>query len=149
CENNRDGTDYNLSWNCGHEGPGDDPAIERIRQRQVKNFLTVALLALGTPMVSMGDELRRTQHGNNNAYCQDNEISWFDWGLLQKNGDIFRFVKLLIHARLLRDMTKPEFSMSLNMLMQTAEVRWHGVRLNQPDWSDHSHSISFTIRSLS
>jgi isoamylase len=78
-ENNRDGTNDNRSWNCGVEGPTDDPAIERLRNRQVKNFFTVNLLSLGVPMILMGDEVRRTQHGNNNAYCQDNEISWFDW----------------------------------------------------------------------
>jgi isoamylase len=97
----------------------------------------------------MGDELSRTQRGNNNAYCQDNEISWLDWGLLHKNGDIFRFAKLLIHARLLRDLSKPEFSMTLNTLLKSSEIRWHGIRLNQPDWSDHSHSIAFTVNSLS
>ena len=148
-EENRDGNNDNHSWNGGVEGPTDDPVILAFRKKQIKNFFVLTLLSVGTPMIYMGDELLRTQGGNNNAYCQDNEISWFDWGLLQKNQDIFRFVKLLIHARLLRDMTKAEFSMTLNMLMQTAEVRWHGVRLNQPDWSDHSHSISFTIRSLS
>ena len=148
-EENRDGNNDNLSWNGGVEGPTDDPGISAFRKKQIRNFFVLTLLSVGTPMICMGDELRRTQHGNNNAYCQDNEISWFDWDLLKKNQDIFRFVKLLIHTRLLRDMTKPEFSMTLNKLMQTAEVRWHGVRLNQPDWSDHSRSISFTIRSLS
>jgi len=148
-EENRDGNNDNLSWNGGFEGPTDDPGILAFRKRQIRNFFVLTLLSIGTPMIYMGDELLRTQGGNNNAYCQDNEISWFDWGLLQRNGDLFRFVKLLIHSRLLRDISKPEFSMTLNMLMQTAEVRWHGVRMNQPDWSDQSHSISFTIRSLS
>ena len=81
-EDNRDGTDFNLSWNCGVEGPTDDPAVERLRNRQVKNFLTLTLLSVGAPLVLMGDEVRRTQRGNNNAYCQDNEISWFDWRVL-------------------------------------------------------------------
>jgi glycogen operon protein len=148
-EENRDGNNDNHSWNGGIEGATDDPAISAFRKKQIRNFFVLTLLSVGVPMISMGDELRRTQGGNNNAYCQDNEISWFDWSLLQKNGDIFRFVKLLIHSRLLRDMSKPEFSMTLNMLMKTAELKWHGVRLNEPDWSDHSHSISFTIRSLS
>ena len=103
-ESNRDGTDDNRSWNCGVEGPSDDPAIEELRNRQVKNFLTVTMLSLGIPMIAMGDEVRRTQNGNNNAYCQDNEISWFDWTLIEKHADIRRFVKLLIDRRLLRDM---------------------------------------------
>ena len=98
-EGNRDGADDNRSWNCGVEGPTDDPAIEKLRNRQVKNFLTVTLLSLGMPMLCMGDEVRRTQRGNNNAYCQDNEISWFDWTLLSKHADVHRFVKLLIARR--------------------------------------------------
>ena len=83
-ENNLDGSDENLSWNCGLEGPTDNPEIEQLRSRQIKNFLAITLLSLGTPMLLMGDEVRRTQHGNNNAYCQDNEISWFDWNLVEK-----------------------------------------------------------------
>ena len=82
----------NRSWNCGAEGPSDDPAIEALRTRQAKNLLAVTLLALGTPMLQMGDEMRRTQHGNNNAYCQDNEISWLDWRLLEQHRDLHRFV---------------------------------------------------------
>ena len=146
-EGNRDGTNDNLSWNGGVEGETDDPGISAFREKQIRNFFLLNLLSVGAPMICMGDELRRTQHGNNNAYCQDNEISWFDWDLVHKNGDIFRFVKLLIHSRLLRDMSKPEFSMTLNSLLKTAEFRWHGVRLNQPDWSDQSHTISFTVSS--
>ena len=83
-EDNRDGADDNRSWNCGVEGPTDDPAVEKLRNRQVKNFLTVTMLSLGVPMILMGDEVRRTQHGNNNAYCQDNETNWFDWTLVAK-----------------------------------------------------------------
>jgi glycogen operon protein len=78
-EDNRDGNDANLSWNSGVEGPTEDPAIEALRERQVKNLLTLELLAVGVPMLAMGDEVRRTQLGNNNAYCQDSELSWFDW----------------------------------------------------------------------
>jgi isoamylase len=98
-ENNCDGMDANLSWNCGVEGPSDDPVIESLRNRMVKNFLAVTLLSIGTPMLLMGDEVRRTQRGNNNAYCQDNEIGWFDWSLLEKHRDIHRFVKMLIENR--------------------------------------------------
>ena len=92
-EDNRDGSNDNLSWNCGVEGPTDDPAIEALRNRQVKNFFALELLSAGTPMLLMGDEVRRTQRGNNNAYCQDSEISWFDWSLLERHADIHRFVK--------------------------------------------------------
>ena len=92
-EHNRDGSNDNLSWNCGTEGPTDDVEIEAVRNRQVKNFFALALLAAGTPMLLMGDEVRRTQRGNNNAYCQDSDISWFDWSLLDRHRDIHRFVQ--------------------------------------------------------
>jgi glycogen operon protein len=83
----------NLSWNCGAEGPTADPDIERLRGRQVKNFLAITLLSVGVPMLLMGDEVRRTQGGNNNAYCQDNELSWFDWTLVERHRDLHRFVR--------------------------------------------------------
>jgi glycogen operon protein len=144
-EENRDGANDNRSWNCGVEGPSDDPAVETLRNRQVKNFLTVTLLSLGVPMIVMGDEVRRTQGGNNNAYCQDNEASWFDWMLLQKHADVQRFVKLLTARRLLRDAEHERERTSLNRLIREANKAWHGVRLNQPDWGDHSHSVAFTV----
>jgi glycogen operon protein len=145
-EDNPDGTDANLSWNCGVEGPTDDPTIERLRNRQAKNFLAITLLSLGTPMLSMGDEVRRTQRGNNNAYCQDNEISWFHWSLLERHRDIHRFVKQLIRFRLNRNTIASESSMSLNQLLGQARIQWHGVRLDQPDWSQDSHSLAATAR---
>ena len=129
-EENRDGNNDNLSWNCGIEGPTDDPAIESLRNRQVKNFLTLTLLSIGAPMILMGDEVRRTQYGNNNAYCQNNELSWFDWSLVEKHSDIHRFVKHLIHARLQRDVSKAEYSMSLNQLLQKAfsKLAWCKIK---------------------
>lgn len=144
-EENRDGASDNRSWNCGVEGPCDDPVIERLRNRQVKNFLAVTLLSLGVPMVLMGDEVRRTQNGNNNAYCQDNETSWFDWALLKKHADVHRFLKLLASRRLLRGTERERQRISLNRLIREANKAWHGVRLNQSDWSDHSHCIAFTV----
>ena len=146
-EENRDGADDNLSWNCGVEGPTDDPGIERLRTRQVKNFLTVTLLSAGAPMLLMGDEVRRTQGGNNNAYCQDNEISWFDWSLLDKHPDVLRFVRHLLSFRLRRDAAEEE-GLSLNELLRRGQIQWHGVRLNQPDWGDHSHSLACRLRSV-
>jgi glycogen operon protein len=143
-EGNRDGANDNRSWNCGVEGPTDDPAIERLRNRQVKNMLSVTLFSVGVPMILMGDEARHTQGGNNNAYCQDNEISWFDWTRLQKHADVHRFVKLFTDRRLLRGTENERQRMSLNHLIRQANKAWHGVRLNQPDWSDHSHSLAFT-----
>ena len=145
-EGNRDGHNHNLSWNCGFEGPTDDPKIERLRKKQIKNFLTINLLALGVPMLLMGDEVRRTQMGNNNAYCQDNEISWFDWSLLEKHADIHRFVKELIRYRLSLNVYKDIRGVSLTRLLQTAQLDWHGIELREPDWGFDSHSLAFTVR---
>jgi len=143
-EDNRDGTDDNRSWNCGVEGPSNDPEIERLRNRQVKNFLTTTLLSLGLPMFVMGDEARRTQLGNNNAYCQDNDTSWFDWSLGAKHVDLQRFVKSLIATRRFRDADSEGQEMTLNQLISTGVRGWHGVKLNQPDWGDDSHSIALS-----
>ena len=146
-EDNRDGANDNESWNCGVEGPTDDRAIEALRTRQIKNFFAVEMLAAGTPMLLMGDEVRRTQQGNNNAYCQDGPISWFDWTLFDRHADLHRFVKTLTAFRQRRDVVK-EAGMSLNELLRRAPIEWHGVALNRPDWGDHSHSLAFTLRSL-
>jgi glycogen operon protein len=142
-EDNRDGADDNRSWNCGVEGPTVDPHIESLRNRQVKNLLAVTMLSLGMPMFAMGDEVRHSQSGNNNAYCQDNEISWFDWTLLKKHADVHRFVTLLNTRRLLRDDEHERQRVSLTQLIREASQTWHGVKLGEPDWSDHSHSLAF------
>ena len=143
-ENSRDGATDNRSWNCGVEGPTDDPAVETLRNRQVKNFLMVTMLSLGMPMLLMGDEVRRTQHGNNNAYCQDDETSWFDWTLFTKHADVHRFVKLLSARRLWGGPSLERQSLSLNQLLRKANRAWHGVKLGQPDWSFNSHSLACT-----
>ena len=143
-EDNWDGTNDNRSWNCGVEGPSDDPTVEQLREQQVRNFLTVTLLSLGIPMVMMGDEVRRTQFGNNNAYCQDNETSWFDWSLLSRRADLLRFVRLLTARRLLRSATHERRRTSLTQLIRESKHAWHGVKLNQPDWSTTSHSLAFS-----
>lgn len=147
-EDNRDGTDNNISHNHGIEGPTDIPEINKLRHRQMKNYFSMTLLSLGAPMLLMGDEVCRTQKGNNNAYCQDNEISWFDWTLAEKNGDMFRFVKQLIASRLHRDSAAPGFGMSLNELLNGRVVTWHGQKLNKPNWQGNSHSIAFTVQSV-
>jgi isoamylase len=144
-EENRDGANDNKSWNCGVEGPSDDPAVEQLRNRQVKNFFTATLLSVGMPMILMGDEVRHTQGGNNNAYCQDNPISWFDWTRLQRHAEIHRFVQLLAARRLLRGTEHERQRLSLNQVLQNANRSWHGVRLNEPDWSGHSRSLAFTF----
>jgi isoamylase len=144
-EGNRDGADYNASWNCGIEGPTTDPEIERLRNRQVKNFLTLTLLAIGTPMLLMGDEVRRTQRGNNNAFCQDNEVSWFDWHLLEKHADVHRFVKELVALRMNRALPVGLLEMTLRELLNHQPIQWHGVKLNAPDRSHESHTLAATI----
>jgi glycogen operon protein len=147
-EDNRDGADDNRSWNCGVEGPSDDPAVEALRNRQVKNLLTVTMLSLGLPMILMGDEVRRTQHGNNNAYCQDNETSWFDWTLVRGHAGLHRFVRQL-NARRLECSAKPDDPhVSLNQLLARANRTWHGVKVGQPDWNFVSHSLAFTAHFL-
>lgn len=143
-EQNRDGSSDNRSWNCGAEGPTCDPDIEQLRNRQVKNFFTITLLALGMPMLLMGDEVRRTQRGNNNAYCQDNEISWFDWSLRDRHADVLRFVRLLISRRLHRGTEAERNRLTLYELLREATHAWHGVQLYRPDWSEHSHSLAFS-----
>jgi glycogen operon protein len=99
------------------------------------------------PMLLMGDEVRRTQRGTNNAYCQDNEISWFDWGLVERHADIHRFVTLLNYFRRRRDFVVAGRGLSLAQLLDHAQVEWSGVALGSPDWSDHSHSLAMTLNS--
>ncbi len=145
-ENNRDGENHNLSWNCGIEGPSDDPHIEALRTRQIKNLLALNLLAAGMPMLVMGDEIRRTQRGNNNAYCQDNEISWFDWEFVERHSDIHRFAANLIAYR-----TRPfagGISLTLNQALDRSRVEWHGVELHRPDWGEDSRSLAISLQSL-
>ena len=144
-EGNRDGSDDNLSWNCGCEGPTGDSNIERLRERQVKNFLTLTLLSIGTPMLLMGDEVRRSQAGNNNAYCQDNEISWFDWKLAETHAGIRRFARMLIALRQGRNLPDERFEKTLNELLRDQPVKWHGIKLDCPDFSHDSHVISATV----
>ena len=148
-EGNRDGANDNLSWNCGVEGESDDPAIEELRNRQVKNFLTINLVALGVPMLLMGDEVRRTQKGNNNTYCQDNKLGWFDWTLLKRHAGLYRYVQKLIALRLNFEISQENHGLTLSQFLQRAKITWHGVRLHQPDWGGDSHTLAFTLWSLS
>ncbi|MGE0490511.1 MAG: glycogen debranching protein GlgX [Vulcanimicrobiota bacterium] len=144
-EQSRDGTPTNFSWNCGVEGPSDDPEVEALRNRQVKNFFTINLLSVGVPMLLAGDEFRRTQWGNNNAYCQDSELSWVDWRLLERHRSLQRFVSRLIALRQSLELYRRERNLTLNQFLEEAAIRWHGTRLDEPDWSEHSHSLALTI----
>jgi glycogen operon protein len=110
----------------------------------MKNFLTATLLSVGTPMLNMGDEVRRTQAGNNNSYCQDNETSWFDWSLVTANSHLLRFTKLLIARRQLRALAAEQQRLTLNEVLAGVKLHWHGAKLDAPDWSDASRTLSFT-----
>jgi len=141
-EINGAGNSNKLSSNSGTEGDTEDEAIDLLRSRQIRSALALAILSTGTPLLLMGDEVRRTQKGNNNAYCQDNEISWFDWTLCNKHADLFRFTKLLIqyHQHLRPD--SEGRMLTMNQLMQSIKFEWHGVELFKPDTSESSRSIA-------
>ncbi len=149
-EGNRDGTDHNVSWNCGVEGSTDDPAIDRVRRRQIKNFLVVDLLSLGVPMLLMGDEIRRSQSGNNNAYCQDNSTSWFDWTAIERNGEILRFTRMLIRlrGRLANLLDVPDETNVLDLLAN-ARLEWNDPLVGADDPEARSRSVALTIRAAS
>ncbi|HUW69772.1 MAG TPA: glycogen debranching protein GlgX [bacterium] len=135
-EKNRDGHDSNFSYNHGHEGPSTDPAMELLRLRQQKNFIGTLLLSIGTPMLLGGDECGRTQRGNNNAYCQDNELSWFDWRLIEKNQDLFRFTKSLIALRLSHPaFRRPEFFTGKDANYNAIpDIAWFAPDGSIPEW---------------
>jgi isoamylase len=141
-EDNRDGSNDNLSWNCGVEGETDDAVVNALRERQIRNFAVILLLSQGMPMMLGGDEARRTQRGNNNAWCQDNEISWVDWDGLVANDPLRRFWKLLIafrrrHAVLRRT----RFFDGATGADGSPEIEWHGCLLGQPGWNDPSSRV--------
>ena len=150
-EENRDGADDNRSWNCGVEGPTDDPAVEALRARQVRNLLALTLLSTGVPMIGMGDEARRTQLGNNNAWCHDGPLTWLDWDLVERHADLRRFVRRLLDLRFAFDPTSTSDGAPLREFLAQARIEWHGVRLDAPDWSDESRSLAvcFTARGRS
>jgi isoamylase len=146
-EGNRDGADNNLSWNCGVEGPTDNLEVEGLRRRQIKNFIAILMLSQGVPMICGGDEVRRSQRGNNNPYCQDNEISWFDWSLVDKDREIFRFCQRMIDFRKRnRALRRSEFFTGETNARGLIDIAWHACRLSSPGWSDpNSRALAFTL----
>jgi isoamylase len=144
-EDNRDGHNDNHSWNCGHEGPTKEPFVNKIRDKQVKNFMTLLMISQGTPMLLMGDEVRRSQQGNNNAYCQDNPISWFDWKQVKQQEDFLGFMRSLIKFNLSSPYFQEEVYWNLNGHESGTSIQYHGIHLHQPDWADHSHVLAFTL----
>ena len=146
-EANRDGIDNNLTWNCGVEGPTDDAAIDRLRSRQIRNLLTILMLSRGVPMLLAGDEVRRTQRGNNNAYNQDNAISWFDWTLASANRDLLRFVQRLIAFRKAHPaLSRPYFYRGERNPRGLTDIAWHGTTLDAPGFDDpNGRALAFTV----
>jgi len=145
-ENNKDGSDANYSWNCGAEGPTDDAAVNQLRLRQRKNFAAILLVSHGVPMILAGDEIGRTQQGNNNAYCQDNEVSWLDWRLAETNAGMLRFFQLMIAFRkrcalLRRDSFELHGEGGFH-------ITWHGIKRMQPDWSEASRTVAMQLTQL-
>jgi isoamylase len=146
-EGNRDGVNENFSWNCGVEGPTDDPKVLQLRRRQAKNFIVTLLISQGVPMLLAGDEFLRTQGGNNNAWCQDNEVSWVDWGLAAKNADFLRFVREMIALR------KAHPALRRRTFFRGAgptgdnkpDIIWHGVKPGQPDFSAAGQTLAFAL----
>jgi glycogen operon protein len=146
-EHNRDGADENFSWNCGFEGPSSDRTVVELRRRQIRNFLTILMLSQGTPMLLAGDEFGRTQRGNNNPYCQDNEISWVDWTLAETNRDLLRFTRLLIEFRRAHSVLRRSDFLTGEETEHAPgrDVTWHGMRLDGPDWTSESLTLAMHL----
>jgi isoamylase len=144
-EENRDGEEHNLSWNCGvgekDEGDAAGPAVRALRRRQQRNLLASLFLAQGVPMICMGDEYGHTKGGNNNTYCHDNALNWFDWDAAAADRDgLLRFVAALTAFRASRP------ALRLRAHPTGNQVAWHGLLPEQPDWSDTSRLVAFTLR---
>jgi glycogen operon protein len=145
-EDGRDGTDDDRSWDCGLDGPTEDPEIQRLRDRQVRNLLALTFLSMGVPMLQMGDEVRRSQGGNNNGYCHDDETTWFDWSLLERHADLLEFTTRLIALRRRADrLLAAGEGKHLSQLLDEAQVEWSGVELGEPDLGPDSRSVALTL----
>jgi glycogen operon protein len=150
-EDNRDGTNDNLSWNCGVEGETDDLAVIAVRRRQAKNFIAILMISRGVPMLLAGDEVLRTQRGNNNTWCQNNELSWFDWRLVETEREMFEFVRSMIALRRRHpNLTSDAFYTGKPLPDRNVpDIVWHGLRLNEPAWHDGDcQFLAFTIAGL-
>ncbi|HON16344.1 MAG TPA: glycogen debranching protein GlgX [Spirochaetota bacterium] len=146
-EDNRDGENHNFSCNWGEEGPTNNQEIEKIRKRMIKNFIATLFISLGVPMLLSGDEFRRTQKGNNNSYCQDNEISWINWDLLQENSDIFEFTKSMILFRKEHPMLRSIrfYTGEQGVKFTTEDIQWKTPENTTPDWDDEELCIAALI----
>lgn len=146
-EENKDGTDYNFSWNCGMEGPAKKKWLSKLRVQQIKNFMTLLVLSQGTPMIFMGDEFGNSQEGNNNPYCQDNEISWLDWKDLEKNVELYEFFKELISLRKAHPVLRQEKQLRLMDYISSGypDLSYHGEEPWKPMMERYSHQIGIML----
>jgi isoamylase len=144
-EGNRDGNDANWSWNCGAEGPSDEYDVVAVRARQVRNLMATLMLSQGVPMFLGGDEFLRTQRGNNNAWCQDNAISWVDWSLRQKNAGFHRFVRMMIGLRKAHPILRRRTFFKGGRAGMPPEIVWHGIHPAKPDFSHESRSLAWAL----
>jgi glycogen operon protein len=146
-EDNQDGGNDNESWNCGVEGETDDPEVMALRWRQMRNAIGILMVSQGIPMLLMGDEMARSQRGNNNTYCHDSEINWLDWTLLDTHADFFRYVQLCIAFRnahpILRN--REYFRNQDYMGSGYADISWHGTQAWNADWSDYCSTLAFML----
>jgi isoamylase len=146
-EDNRDGNNDNDSWNCGAEGPTSDEGINALRRRQMKNALTILMMSQGVPMILMGDEVARTQDGNNNTYCHDTEINWMDWGLAEKNAEQLRYTQRLIAFRRAHPLLRNRWHFANKDYVGSgyADITWHGIQAWNADWSDEARILAFML----
>ena len=139
-EENKDGANDNESWNCGAEGETTNRKILQLRERQIRNFELALFCSIGTPMMFMGDEYGHTRNGNNNPYCQDNELNWFLWDQLQKNTSFFHYSSSLIHYRM-----KHCQLFCRKTFLTDKDVTWHGLKPNTPSWDPKSRFVAYTL----
>lgn len=139
-EDNRDGSNDNLSWNCGEEGPTTNKKIQHLRERQMKNFHLALMLSQGVPMLTMGDEYGHTKEGNNNTWCQDNQLNWFQWDRLKEQASFYRFYRLLINFR------KKQPILRRISFLTNKDIEWHGIEPFQPDWNTDLRFVAFTLK---
>jgi glycogen operon protein len=146
-EENRDGANDNHSWNCGVEGPTDDPGIKQTRRRLIKNAVAMLMVSQGVPMINMGDEIGHTKYGNNNTYCHDNALNWLDWAMVEQNADLFRFFQQMIafrHAHpALR--SRDHFQHRDHVSSGYPDISWHTTQAWAPDWGEHVRTLAFML----
>ncbi len=150
-EDNRDGCSNNLSYNCGSEGETNNPVILELRRKQVKNVFSILLLSQGVPMLLAGDEMLHTQHGNNNCYCQDNELSWIDWNMAPENAAMLRFVQHMIALRKRHSSLMRRRFLTGKVIEEKnmPDISWHGTELDKPLWFDpEARILAFTLAGI-